>query len=95
VRSVDTVARLGGDEFVVMLEQPRRRAGAAGAQRGRKILSTLSMPYPLQGYQYRSTPSIGIAPFTGTESTTVSELLKQADLAMYQAKRRAQHPALL
>ena len=45
----------------------------------------LAVPYALQGYQYRSTPSIGIAPFTG-EHTTVGELLKQADLAMYQAK---------
>jgi GGDEF domain-containing protein len=61
---------------------------------GEKILSTLSMPYPLQGYQYRSTPSIGIAPFHRHRVHTVGELLKQADLAMYQAKGRAQHPAL-
>ena len=89
VRSVDTVARLGGDEFVVMLEELSASGDDLVLQArsvGEKILSTLSMPYPLQGYQYRSTPSIGIAPFTGTESTTVSELLKQADLAMYQAK---------
>jgi len=45
----------------------------------------LAVPYALAGYQYRSTPSIGIAPFTG-EQTSVGELLKQADLAMYQAK---------
>ena len=71
VRSVDTVARLGGDEFVVMLEELSASGDDLVLQArsvGEKILSTLSMPYPLQGYQYRSTPSIGIAPFTGTES---------------------------
>lgn len=89
VRHVDTVARLGGDEFVVMLEELSSSGDDLVLQArsvGEKILSMLSVPYPLQGYQYRSTPSIGIAPFTGTDSTTVGELLKQADLAMYQAK---------
>ncbi|RQO84130.1 EAL domain-containing protein [Acidovorax sp. FJL06] len=88
VRSVDTVARLGGDEFVVMLEElsPKPHELAMHARSvGEKILTMLAVPYALAGYQYRSTPSIGIAPFTG-ELTSVGELLKQADLAMYQAK---------
>ena len=88
VRSVDTVARLGGDEFVVMLEElsakPHELALHARSV-GEKILTMLAVPYALAGYQYRSTPSIGIAPFT-SELTSVGELLKQADLAMYQAK---------
>ncbi|UCV01266.1 EAL domain-containing protein [Acidovorax radicis] len=88
VRSVDTVARLGGDEFVVMLEElsakPHELALHARGV-GEKILTMLAVPYALAGYQYRSTPSIGVAPFTG-EQTSVGELLKQADLAMYQAK---------
>ena len=88
VRSIDTVARLGGDEFVVMIEQlssePAELARAARAV-GEKILQLLSAPYLLAGYQYRSTPSIGIAPFDHGR-TSVGELLKQADLAMYQAK---------
>ena len=88
VRSVDTVARLGGDEFVVMLEElsPKPHELAIYARGvGEKILTMLAVPYELAAYQYRSTPSIGIAPFTGDE-TSVGELLKQADLAMYQAK---------
>ncbi|AOG21650.1 EAL domain-containing protein [Acidovorax sp. RAC01] len=88
VRSVDTVARLGGDEFVVMLEELSARPHELAMHaRGvaEKILTLLAVPYALQGYQYRSTPSIGVAPFTGDE-TSVGELLKQADLAMYQAK---------
>src|SRR5690606_23924722 len=52
---------------------------------GEKVLAMLAVPYALKGYQYRSTPSIGIAPFDGDQAT-VGELLKQADLAMYQAK---------
>ncbi|GAA6119062.1 EAL domain-containing protein [Acidovorax sp. FG27] len=88
VRSVDTVARLGGDEFVVMVEElsadPDELARHA-RQVGEKVLSVLAAPYPLAGYQYSSTPSIGIAPFTAAH-TSVGELLKQADLAMYQAK---------
>ena len=88
VRKMDTVARLGGDEFVVMLEelnpQPEELARDALAV-SEKILAMLAVPYGLKGYQYRSTPSIGIAPFDGNQ-TSVGELLKQADLAMYQAK---------
>ncbi|MDT0136604.1 EAL domain-containing protein [Acidovorax sp. PRC11] len=89
VRSVDTVARLGGDEFVVMVEGLSAHADelAMSARTvGEKILSVLATPYVLQGYHYRSTPSIGVAPFGDGRTSTVGELLKQADLAMYQAK---------
>ncbi|MBS0467357.1 MAG: EAL domain-containing protein [Proteobacteria bacterium] len=88
VRAMDTVARLGGDEFVVLLEL----IGAQGDilaehahKVGEKILNALSIPYALAGHQYRSTPSIGITLFDASTSS-VSELLKQADLAMYQSK---------
>jgi len=89
VRNVDTVARLGGDEFVVMVEElstaPDELALHARSV-GEKVLAVLAAPYVLAGYQYRSTPSIGIAPFDDAHTTSVGELLKQADLAMYQAK---------
>ena len=88
VRAVDTVARLGGDEFVVMLEalSPDPDALAIEARSvGEKVLTALSVPYDLANYHYRSTPSIGVAPFQGNQ-TSVLDLLKQADLAMYQAK---------
>ena len=88
VRSVDTVARLGGDEFVVMLEELSAKPHelAFHARRvAEKILTTLSVPYALTSHKYRSTPSIGVAPFY-SDSSSVGELLKQADLAMYQAK---------
>ena len=96
VRNIDTVARLGGDEFVVLLEGLSAEHDALvrnARDVGEKILACLSAPYDLDGSQYRSTPSIGIAPFRGSgaphgsgHGDTVGELLKQADLAMYQAK---------
>lgn len=88
VRGSDMVARLGGDEFVVLLLHLSADENLLSQQArmvGEKILSTLSMPYSLAGYQYRSTPSIGIASF-GEHTSTVGELLQQADMAMYQAK---------
>nr|WP_315232048.1 EAL domain-containing protein [uncultured Albidiferax sp.] len=88
VRSMDTVARLGGDEFVVMLEElgDNPHSVAEQAKRvGEKILAALGSPYKLDGHEHQSTSSIGIAPF-GSGLNTVGELLKQADIAMYQAK---------
>lgn len=88
VRESDTVARLGGDEFVVMLEGLSLHAKEAATQAetvGKKILATLGQPYQLADCQNRSTPSIGMTLFFGHQ-TSIDELLKQADLAMYQSK---------
>ncbi|MDF1485250.1 EAL domain-containing protein [Ramlibacter sp. H39-3-26] len=88
VRAGDTVARLGGDEFVVMLEHLGRDIDAAEAAAravAAKVLDILNHPYVLDGYQHHSTPSIGIALFD-SQTRSVDELLKRADLAMYQAK---------
>ncbi|MEO7390825.1 MAG: EAL domain-containing protein, partial [Ramlibacter sp.] len=84
----DTVARLGGDEFVILLEntgsKPLEPAQGARIVSDR-ILAKLGEPYVLAGLQHHSTCSIGVTLF-GRAPCTVSELLKQADLAMYQAK---------
>ncbi|MGZ5007028.1 MAG: EAL domain-containing protein [Methylobacter sp.] len=88
VREGDTVARLGGDEFVVMLEDLSIQMIEAAKQTeiiGNKILAVLNRPYLLAAHDYRSTPSIGAALFNGHQQAT-EELLKQADIAMYQAK---------
>jgi len=88
VRLRDTVARLGGDEFVVMLENlPADPALATEYSRkvGEKILLSLSEPYDLTSAQHDSTCSIGITLFSKRQQN-VSDVLKQADLAMYQAK---------
>ncbi|MFZ3220345.1 MAG: EAL domain-containing protein [Rhodoferax sp.] len=88
MRQGDTVARLGGDEFVVMLEElsvHREEAAAHAEVVGEKILATINLPYRLAGLEYHITPSIGITLYSGNREST-DELLKQADLAMYQAK---------
>lgn len=88
VRGGDTVARLGGDEFVVVLEDLSEAAPDAAAHTrtiGEKILATLNQPYQLVGHEHRSTPSVGITLFSD-HHVTIDDLLKQADLAMYQAK---------
>lgn len=88
VRKTDMVARLGGDEFVVMVDDlstdPEAAAFKATAL-AEKVLNTLREPFQLTGHQHFATPSIGVTSFTGQQSD-VGELLKQADLAMYQAK---------
>lgn len=88
VRKGDTVARLGGDEFVVVLGSLDASALIAARMAngvGLKIIEQMNSPYELQHNAVRSTPSLGIALFRGNESN-IDELLKHADLAMYQAK---------
>jgi diguanylate cyclase (GGDEF)-like protein/PAS domain S-box-containing protein len=87
VRESDCVARLGGDEFVVLLANLGRDEPAAADEAdhvGRKLLAVCDQPYALPARAYRSTPSIGVTLFDGGESADM--VLRQADLAMYQAK---------
>ncbi|MDE2566759.1 MAG: diguanylate cyclase, partial [Burkholderiales bacterium] len=88
LREADTAARLGGDEFVVLLENldPPLEAAANQVEAiAEKLRAALHQPYELAGRQQRSSASIGIA-FFGEQPLTVDELMKRADLAMYQAK---------
>src|SRR5665647_2742464 len=89
LREVDTVARLGGDEFVVMLEDLSEQPIEAATQTeavGEKILAILNQPYQLDTHEYHSTASIGATIFSG-HGQSGEELLKRADIAMYQAKK--------
>jgi len=88
VRDGDTVARLGGDEFVVMLESlsdSMEEAASHAEVVGEKIVASLGQTYHLSGYEHHSSASIGIAMFLGCNDVA-EELLKRADMAMYQAK---------
>ena len=88
VRAQDTVARLGGDEFVVMLTDltPDPHHAVSVAQNvGHKVLASLNAPYLLMGRQHVSTSSIGAAIF-GADAQSPTDILKQADIAMYQVK---------
>jgi diguanylate cyclase (GGDEF)-like protein len=89
VRDGDTVARLGGDEFVVVLETLGSKAPEAATQAERvaeKIRAALSQPYQLKERIHHTTSSIGIVMFKGHQDS-VEDLLKYADIAMYQAKK--------
>lgn len=89
VRESDTVACLGGDDFVVMLEELSEQPVEAATQIkvvGDKILAALSQPYQLHTHEYRGTSCIGAAIFSN-HGQSEEELLKQADIAMYQAKK--------
>ncbi len=93
VRSCDTVARLGGDEFVVMLGELAGDCVQAAAQArlvGEKLLLQLAQPYALSGQPHRSSCSMGAAVF-GAEAISAAELLKRADIAMYQSKAQRSH----
>ena len=88
VRECDTVARLGGDEFVILLSELSKSVEDAANQAeitSEKILAEFREPFKLGRHQHFTTASIGVSLFTG-KPISVDELMKQADLAMYQAK---------
>ncbi len=82
IRGTDTLARLGGDEFAVLLYP---HPGEAGIGRvADKMLGALREPFEVQGLALRITASVGIASFP--QAADAEELMKHADIAMYQAK---------
>ncbi len=85
LRAGDTPARFGGDEFVILLEgldTPRYAISVA-----ERVLEALRDPFVIDGHEVFTTPSIGIA-FSGAGGGNADELLRHADSAMYEAKRR-------
>ncbi len=93
VRDTDTVARLGGDEFVVMLEdidEDATRAASASREIAEKLLALMRQPFMLQEFEHHSSCSIGISLFLGN-ATTMDDLFKHADSAMYQAKTQGRN----
>ncbi|MFZ6719877.1 EAL domain-containing protein [Undibacterium sp. Ji49W] len=88
VRADDTVSRTGGDEFVVLLEglhEDIQHAAGLAENVAEKIRLTLSQTINLGRIDYDSSGSIGIAMF-GADAIGIDELLRRADMAMYQAK---------
>jgi predicted signal transduction protein with EAL and GGDEF domain len=84
VRGYDTVARLGGDEFAILL--PDIRSGDDLGRIASKILAAFNEPFMLEGKEVFVSTSIGIAVYP-EDSLDADDLIKQADSAMYFAKR--------
>jgi diguanylate cyclase (GGDEF)-like protein/PAS domain S-box-containing protein len=88
VRRSNTVARLGGDEFVILLEDLSGNDGEAATQAevvAEKVLACFNEPFHIGDVEHRCTSSIGVAMFSQVQHSA-EELLKRADVAMYQAK---------
>jgi diguanylate cyclase (GGDEF)-like protein/PAS domain S-box-containing protein len=84
IGSADVAARFGGDEFVVLMTGLGSEPGRAIATATR-LLNNLSEPYELDRFTHSSSASIGLAYFR-SDQDTASEILKRADIAMYEAK---------
>jgi len=84
VRKADTVARLGGDEFTILLEDTEDTVDAIRV--AERILRDLRAPYIIDGHKVVVTPSVGVV--MGNQGQDAKELLRYADIAMYQAKQK-------
>lgn len=90
LRESDTLARLGGDEFAALLMDTDGMGATLTAGR---LLSALTHPFDLDGHPFYVATSIGIAVYPDHGDDAAS-LLRRADVAMYNAKRRAVGSAL-
>jgi len=80
----DTIARLGGDEFAILIEDAAGSEELVGAVE--RFQSALNLPFMLSGNEVSMSMSIGVA--SAMPDETADELLRNADMAMYSAKRR-------
>jgi len=91
VHAQDTVARIGGDEFAVLLHKVEATthpdAVALVASLGHKLLAELKQPYSLTHSDFHCSASLGVAIAQGQE-LSAGDMLRQADMAMHQAKGR-------
>lgn len=88
IRGEETVARWGGDEFVIILKEASliaERVAARAEAVAARILTLINQPYLLDSHEWMSASSIGITVFGGRQGSA-NEILKQADIAMYEAK---------
>lgn len=93
VRPMDTVARVGGDEFCLILEdlgQSDKLALQRAEFYTNQVFKAINTPLVVDDRDYYLATSIGITLFQGT-SDSVTSLMKQAELAMYQAKRESRN----
>jgi len=93
VCETDTVSRIGGDEFVILLARQDLSSDAlieSATLLAEKIINVFQQPFILKTYTHHITSSMGIATFPA-KNDTATELLRQADTAMYKAKKRGKN----
>jgi len=88
LRDGDTLARLGGDEFIVMLENVDGEQGARAV--GEKLMQVFERPVLVSDYELFVTGSVGISLFP-RDATDLNVLIRNADVAMYQAKAKGRN----
>lgn len=88
VRSEDTVARLGGDEFVVLIKRVENNEHITRV--ADRIQTTLQQPYIIEGELIEATSSIGISVYPDN-GTTIKQLFRKADQALYQVKNNGRN----
>ncbi|MEK3766712.1 sensor domain-containing diguanylate cyclase [Solibacillus sp. FSL K6-4121] len=84
IRSHDTVARMGGDEFVILLPNIQNIENAV--EIAKRIKHKMQQPWKIKGQKLTVTTSMGIAMATFSQKITKSDLIKNADIALYEAK---------
>jgi diguanylate cyclase (GGDEF)-like protein len=89
VRREELFARYGGEEFAVVLPETTNEGAAQVAERIRVMVE--KHPYQFDNKQYKVTISLGVATTAGDEALTPTELIRQADEKLYQAKREGRN----
>jgi len=97
IRKEDTAARLGGDEFIILLSDlsgDLKTAIDQANQFAQKILNTLTVKFDISPHQLHISTSIGISLFPDS-STQAEDIMKYADVALYQAKNAGRNTHVL
>ena len=95
IRECDIIARVGGDEFVVVLNElgmDKQKAYKTSETVAFHLSNAIDKPFHIDGFIYRTTPSVGICMFFGEDYDEI-EVMRRADIAMYQAKRMGKRSA--
>ena len=93
IRKKDLVARFGGDEFFILITNltgTKIECASRAQEFATKVMTTFDTPFQLDEHHYSITASIGVT-ILGGEKTSTDMVLKQADIAMYQAKTKGRN----
>jgi diguanylate cyclase (GGDEF)-like protein len=91
MRTSDVVARYGGEEFVILLPNTKVGGGIKVAERVSSFVDGLAIKHEYSDAASHVTISIGITSMTADHEHSITDMLKQADIALYQAKANGRH----